>query len=74
MRTLLLLALLQMGSPCPTGTIFFAGLFFGIVAGWSMKKAAGTDTRQPFFECPHCHEAVRTGSTVCTHCHSKLNR
>lgn len=42
------------------------GVFIGLKLG---KSDPERQQINPFYACPHCAEAVRTGATYCPHCH-----
>jgi hypothetical protein len=47
------------------------GFILGYIVGWRGKKIPAPPPLD-FFACPFCTEPVRTGSTVCKHCHRTL--
>jgi hypothetical protein len=50
---------------------FWIGLALGFALGWRLKPRPSPPAHS-FIECPACHEPIRAGSTVCSHCHTKV--
>ena len=54
------------------GSTFFLGMLIGIALGMYIGLKIRPRIETPFFACPNCGEAVRTGGSVCPHCHRNV--